>query len=282
VKVRHGSLTLLAAAAFVLFLGPLEGSARADASECVKSSEEGLLARDKGRLRDARQRFVTCAADACPKPLRIDCARWLEDVESSLPTVVFGARDAKGEDLFDVDVFVDGERVVGHEQGKAVALDPGPHVVRFERAKTGKTTELKVLLRAGEHNRSILATLATAEERATPRSDGISSSSKPSSSSVSIPAVVLGGVGILALGSFGFFALEGSGEKDRLATSCSPRCTDAQVSDLRTDYLVADVSLGVGVVALGLAALFWFTHDPDRRADAAPPQVGRFARTIWK
>src|SRR5207248_1806862 len=115
--IQHGVLTmaLLMMGGGVVPFG--EHVARADGArdECLKGSEEGIAARDRGNLRDARKRFVTCAADACPKAMRIDCARWLEDVEASIPTVVFGAKDARGGDIFDVSVYVDGEHITGHE-----------------------------------------------------------------------------------------------------------------------------------------------------------------------
>jgi hypothetical protein len=256
-------------------------AARADSAECVKGSEDGLAARDRGRLREARKHFVTCAADACPKTLRIDCARWLDEVDSSLPTVVFGARDPAGADVFDVAVFVDGEKVTGHEQGKAVALDPGPHAVRFERAPY-KPATLKVLLRSGEHNRPILATFASDGEADKPADkpkerDEAPTHKDDSSFHVPTASIVFGAVGVAALGSFAFFALSGAHEKDRLQGICSPHCTDDQVSVLKTRYILADVSLGVGIIALGVAAYFWLT---DRSPQ--PTSYGRFARTIWK
>jgi hypothetical protein len=238
------------------------GEARADgAAECLRGSEEGLAARDHGRLREARKRFVSCAADACPKSLRIDCARWLEEVEASLPTVAFGAKDARGADLFDVSVYVDGERVLGHEQGKAIALDPGPHTVRFERPGA-KPVEERVLLRAGERNRSIIGSFTADAE---PKARSLTTEQKtpdvlpPSRSGSGVPVIslALGGVGLAALGGFTFFALTGQRERTRLEEACSPGCTDAQIDGLKTRYILADVSLGVGIVALGLAAYFW-------------------------
>jgi hypothetical protein len=240
--------------------------ARADAAvECLKNFEDGVASRERGKLRDARKHFVACAADACPKALRIDCARGLDEVDASLPTIVFGAKDARGADLFDVNVLVDGERVVGHEQGKAVALDPGPHVIRFERP-SAKPVEERVLLRAGEHNRPMIARFLPEKDS---EKDPLAPKKpeRPQAREAGVPTatIVLGALGLSAMGSFTFFAVTGSDEKDRLRTSCAPGCTDDQIGGLRTRYVLADVSLGVGIVALGLAAYLWLTAAPQRR-----------------
>jgi hypothetical protein len=38
-----------------------------------------------------------------------------------------------------------------------------------------------------------------------------------------------------------------------LRNSCAPKCSDSAVSQVRTKLLVADISLGVGVVSLAVA-----------------------------
>ncbi len=282
-----------------VFAFALPDRARADgptANECIKASEDGLALRDRGKLRDARRSFVTCASDSCPKALRIDCARWLEDVDGSLPTVVFGAKDGRGADLFDVTVLVDGDRVVGHEQGKALPLDPGPHTIRFER-KDRKPVEERVLLRAGERNRPIIAQFGDPPADKGDKGDKGDKSDKgdkgdkgdktppKSDGNVPILAYVLGAVGVAGLGSFTFFALNGASEKDRLRTQCSPTCSDQQVSTLKTDFIIADVSLGVGIVALGVATYLFLTSSsgsPSSGSSRTSYDHQRFARTIWK
>jgi hypothetical protein len=266
-------------------LASLAGARPADAQpggSCVQASEKGLDARDRGALRAARAHFVTCAADACPKAMRVDCARWLDEVDTSLPTIVVGAKDARGADLFDVRVRVDNDPIDDVQSGRPIVLDPGPHVVRFERGKPPavEVREVKVLLRTGERNRSVLATMGGANEPEKATKE------EPSSSSVPTATWIFGAVGLVALGSFGTFGVLGLQEKDRLHTACSPNCNDRDVSALRADYLIADISLGVGIVALGLATYFLLTND---RAPSAHPAANaanaanqRFARTIWK
>jgi hypothetical protein len=135
---------------------------------------------------------------------------------------------------------------------------------------------VKVLLRTGERNRSVIATMDGGRDDRPDdaRRDDAREGEKPSGN-VPTATWVFGGIGILALGSFGTFAVLGAQEKARLRTTCSPACSDSEVSTLRRDYLVADISLGVGIVALGLATIFLLTKSGGH-ADQ------RFARTIWK
>lgn len=256
-------LAVVVTAAGVFFSG---ADARADNAECLKGFEQGTAARDRGKLREARRQFVTCAADTCSKTLRVDCAKLLDDVESSLPTVVFGAKDARDADVFDVSVYVDGERVVGHDEGKAVPFDPGPHVVRFER-EGSKPVEEKVLLRAGERNRHVIARFGEEEAKAEkPARKEPPPKAAATTSSVPTSSIVLGAIGLGAVGSFVFFALTGSQEKDRLQSTCAPGCADADVSSLKTSYIAADISLGVGIVALGVATYLLLTNDTPQRS----------------
>jgi hypothetical protein len=240
---------------------PAQAPPGADA--CVRLSERGLAARDKGLLREARGHFISCAADSCPKALRVDCSRWLDELEATLPSIVAGSREEGGIDLFDVKVYVDGVPAVEPSEGKAIALDPGPHVVRFERAGS-EPVEIKIMLRAGEHNRPVLATFAKKASAPPPKPSGEPWRPKSEPEKGKGPpalAWIFGGIGIVGIGAFTGLAISGSSEKDRLRGVCSPNCTDDQVGSVKGQYIAADVSLGIGIVALGLATYFFLKGD---------------------
>jgi hypothetical protein len=73
-----------------------------------------------------------------------------------------------------------------------------------------------------------------------------------------VAAYVLGGVGVVALGSFAAFALSGKSAESAM-DGCKPACTQAQADKMRLRYLLADVSLGVGVAALGVGGYLYFS-----------------------
>src|SRR5262249_40486702 len=68
----------------------------------------------------------------------------------------------------------------------------------------------------------------------------------------------LGGVGVAALGVFSGFAISGlSARGDLDEKNCRPNCPEADLDVVRGRFLVADISLGVSVVALGAATLVY-------------------------
>jgi hypothetical protein len=83
-------------------------------------------------------------------------------------------------------------------------------------------------------------------------------------------------LGAAALGSFAFFALTGKSDENDLRDSCSPNCPESDVDSVRTKYLVADISLGVGIASLGAATWLFVTSRNERRESAhrTPPVLG--------
>jgi hypothetical protein len=68
---------------------------------------------------------------------------------------------------------------------------------------------------------------------------------------------MLGGVGVAALGSSTYLGLTSKADLAALRRDCAPNCTDSQVNGVRDRMIVADVALGVGVVAIVAAAWIW-------------------------
>jgi hypothetical protein len=140
--------------------------ASADVQACLAASEKGQRARTAGKLREAREQFLVCSSDGCPAMVRRDCAQWQGEVIATLPSVVLGAKDRGGRDLFDVTVSVDGETLVRKLDGKSLPIDPGPHTFKFETAGAPPVIE-RALVKEGEKTRVITVTFAIG----TPSSD---------------------------------------------------------------------------------------------------------------
>jgi len=251
----------------------LAAEASADSKQCVAANDDGTGLRQQGKLVEAREKFLICAAASCPKIVRDECQGLVQKLDASIPTVVFAVSDAQGNDLTNVKVTLDGVLVASSLDGRAVPLNPGEHRVKIETADGG-VLERSLLAREGEKNRTFsLVVGAKAETPAppvakTPAPEQRAPSPGPSSH-VSPLAWVLGGVGVVALGSFSYFALRGKSQENDLESSCAPNCSHDDYSSMKQKYLVADVSLGVGVLALG-AATYFFLH-PTK--EAPPPAV---------
>ena len=250
----------------------IDATAFADDKEaCLRAAERTQELKDARRLLEARAAARACEADTCPAVARSDCAKWLEEIEAALPTIVVRAEDATGSDRVDVEVLVDGKSITKRLDGSAIPLDPGQHHVVYRAPGAGEVAQ-DLLLAQGEKNRRVLVRL---EGRA-----DTTSNEGPRSGRGPWPWV-LGGVAVVALGSFAFFGARALSKKDDIESSCASThsCTQSQKDALFTSALVADVSLGVAVVAGGLAT-WLFLRTPSGDVTVAPSTSGAVAR--WR
>jgi hypothetical protein len=270
INAVRGMFAVLAATTTLL---ATETAARADDREqCASAADQAQQLRDEGKYRRAREQLLVCARDVCPAPIKRDCLDWLTQVENTAPTVVFGAKDAT-RDLSDVKVSVDGVAVTDRLDGKPVQMDLGKHIVKFE--YQGQTKEEDVIIGAGQKNRNVTVTFGTA---AAPGGPGGGPTPPPggetSKSGSIVPALVVGGIGVVALGSFAVFGLGGKSDVSHLEDTCKPHCAESDVDKARTKLIIADISLGVGIVALGVATYLLVTRpkiDADVKTGQAPP-----------
>lgn len=262
--MRKSSQTVPRAAALLVVgiaMLPGQQARAADAkAQCIAAYEQGQKLKQESKLSEARKQLLVCIRDVCPDALSHECEQWLKEVDGAMPSVVFAAKGPKGTDVTDVRVTVDGKVVTEKLDGKAIPMDPGDHTFKFEYGDA-PPIEQSVLVREGEKLRAINVNFGGGG------SDPGPGTPKPEPGAVhSTPAMayVLGGLGIVALGSFTYFGLTGKSKADDLQ-SCKPYCDKSEVDATRTKLIVADVSLGVGLVSLGIATYLFLS-----KPDAAP------------
>jgi hypothetical protein len=249
-----------AALAFVPFLLP--HMARADEIDrCLAAHPEAQRLRLEGKLRAARTDLLLCARELCPGVVRAECGRWLGEVDGLLPSIVVSARTAGGADVSDARVLVDGEALLDHLDGRPLALDPGSHQIRVESPGFLPFEETAVLSE-GDKARSLVLTLSPAHPTAAAGTapEGAAPSSSGTTRPVPVTVYVAGGIALAGLASFGTFGLLGRSEYFNLKSTCSPGCSSAQDSPVRTKLIAADVSLGVSIAALVGGAIFYLTR----------------------
>ncbi|HEY6463012.1 MAG TPA: hypothetical protein VIY73_22740, partial [Polyangiaceae bacterium] len=146
--MQRSSLFALALAVASASFGPAARGADPKA-ECIAAADHGQSQRDEGHYLRARESFAVCLRDVCPKIVVQSCTRWMRELEDAMPTVTLAAKDAAGQDLTAAHVTVDGAPLTEVLDGKPVAVDPGPHVLRFEKAGS-EPAEEHIVLGAGE------------------------------------------------------------------------------------------------------------------------------------
>lgn len=234
------------------------GGARADQKDdCKAASERGQVLALSGHLGAARTEFLACARDECPTIIVRDCVAQLARVDENLGSVVVTATDGSGRSVTRVAVSLDGEPLLSILDGRATSIDPGVHRFRFE-VSGQPPIERGVVVEEGAKLQRVAVTFpALGVERAREERPA----ERPGQQ---FPAArwILGGVGVVALGGFAYFGLRGVSQSSDLRSRPNGDFTDDEVSSLKTKLRVADVCLGVGVVALGIATWLFLTQPP--------------------
>lgn len=176
-------------------------------------------------------------------------------MEGLLPSVVLLANDDQGRALHDVSLRVDGSVITTVLDGKPLHLDPGVH--RFELASEGhEAWEQEVVVRTGEKNRRVRAVLR--------RSGADNVGTEPSEETSLPPASwLLFGVGAAAVGTGLYLGLDARADVADMRDTCAPRCPSSEVDGAQRRLLIADVALGVGLVAAGAATWLWMNGQPE-------------------
>jgi hypothetical protein len=224
--------------------------------QCADAYHAAQELKLSGELTLARDKLIFCAGESCPDAVRDSCAKWLNEVKDALPTIVVAAKGPAGEDLVDVRVFVDGELLTERLDGRAAAIDPGAHRLRFERLDgQSPPVERQLVIREGIKNRTVELRFDAPESP-----EPITPIATPDRAAP-IGAYVVGAVGLAALGVFTGLAVAGTGEVTDLRDSCGQThsCSDAEIDSARNKLIVADVFLYSGIACLGVG-IGWLVY----------------------
>jgi hypothetical protein len=218
--------------------------ALAGPKECIAAADEGQKLRDDGKLNAARDRFILCADKKCPGVVAKQCSQWL----------------------------IDGTAVLQSIEARALPIDPGEHVVRFELA-SGQGVEDKVILRPGEKNKMVelsfqpKAPPPPVAQPVTPPPPPV----VPESRGFQVPLLGWVGLGVGVVGGVMTvaFAVSANSDESSLRSTCAPTCDSSKKSGIDTKVVLANVGLGIGLVGLGVAVV---TTVLANTGPAAPPK----------
>lgn len=225
-------------------------------AECARAYEQAQEQRKSGQLVAARDALRLCSRDECPDFIHSDCVSWHGEVQAELPTLVFSAT-SQGRDLADVTVAVGGKVLATRLEGQVLELDPGEYDVRF--SAPGMVPQVvRFVVARGERNRLLRVELVPVAAKVPPPAPVVV---VPTSRSLAAPAI-FASAALVGVGGFVALGAWGRSSESKLELRCSPRCDHDEVTAVRSKYVLADVSLGVGVVSLALAAYTYFRASP--------------------
>lgn len=240
--------------------------AQSEREQCANAADQAQQLRDEGKYRRAREQMLLCARDVCPGPIKRDCLDWLRQLDDVAPSVVFAAKEGN-KDLTDVKVTMDGQPVASSLDGRPMPVDLGKHVFRFEH--NGQTQDAEVVIGAGQKGRNISVTFGAATPPPPPPPPA--GDKGGDGGSIVLPLVV-GGIGLAAIGVGAGFGLSGKSAVDDLQ-KCKPKCAQSDVDSARTKLIVADISFIAGAVLIAGAVVLYLVR-PKVDADARAEKTG--------
>ncbi|HEY4116359.1 MAG TPA: hypothetical protein VGM56_00835 [Byssovorax sp.] len=254
--------------AAVLVAGP---AAADDKNVCATAYDDTQSLKKAGRLHDAREQAALCVRTVCPSFMRVDCARWLGEIEAAEPSVVFEVKDAHGADTTAVRVTLDGKPWLTELDGQAKLIDPGRHTLRFELPDASSKDE-DLVVREQEKGRLVQVLF-----------DGAAPTT-PSTPSPSIAPWILGGVGVALAGAgvaMGVVVLGAKSDVDKLCPGavCPSDDVKSQAdgsrSTVNTLGPISTTAMALGGVAIGAAVVWLVVRKPAQiRATGVVPMFG--------
>jgi len=251
---RHAPGIVLAIASSLS--SPLVSAEPISKDQCIDAHSRGQDAREQGKFSLARKLFLTCAQPSCPPLVQSDCARFADDLTREQPSLTFAARDARGGDLPDTEVYVDDNLIASRlDDGKPHDVDPGKHIVRF--TSGGKDQTITLVVGTGEKGRPVIATFP-AINAPTSTAGGPPDAGEPEVKTVH-PAGsrLLIGAGAAATATGVLLGVLGVHKVPSNCSISSNRCTAVPGDPVfaQAKSVMQEVDLGIAVGTAGVAAL---------------------------
>ena len=235
--------------------------------ECLSANESAISLRKGRKLRAAREQLLTCAAASCPADIRNECVRRVDEVNASLPSVVFQANDSAGSDLTEVRVTMDGAPFADKLEGDALVVDPGPHTFHFESGAYKPVDRSLVVQEGGKarHERIVFAAPDTGSATGTNQSKTAAADTTRARKTYEILALSSAGVGLVGLGIGTAFGLKSVASHNSASAVCPSDCDSHGVElwdQARSAGNIATVGFAVGAAGIAGAAVLWFVARP--------------------
>jgi hypothetical protein len=249
-------------------------------AECLTANDKSISLRNERKLLASRKELLGCAASTCPAEVRKECMRRIDQVNASLPTVVFEAKDGTGNDLTAVKVIMNGELLVDKLDGSALTLDPGAHNFTFEAPGQPPITK-QLVIREGQKDRREVLQFGTPPATPAPGAAPIAKTTPNPAIETSVDqvtsstggtqkvlALVAGGVGVVGVGVGTIFGLQSMSKNNDATAKCPGACSDQAGVELwneaRSAGNISTIGFVVGGVGLATGAILWFTAKPSR------------------
>lgn len=277
-SVTRGRIAVTAIGAWLLLTPSVRSEPATSSDEassgkrdaCAGAFEQSQILRRQGRLQSTRAHLAVCQ-ESCPASVKARCDEWARELESAMPSFRPEAHDRAGKPLSNVWLRLDGRVLARELQGQAFEADPGTHRITFV-AHDGSEKQMSIALREGQKQVPIVATFSHLQAPPPAQRQPSEDRAPPTG------ALVLGGVGAVALLAAGTLTLIGHLERAELEDCKDVGCEDEDVDAVASKWYAAGVLAGVGVLALSGAGVWWaVSGEPSAERDrsaARPVRLG--------
>jgi hypothetical protein len=255
-------------------------------TSCAEAYESSQETRASGHLQEARTGLAFCAQTECPAFVQKDCARWLEEVDRELPSIVISVAGLDPEAARQASLKIDGVAVADALAGKAVSLNPGKHELTLE--SPGEPAVVRqIMAMQGVQNRAVEFRVGTAALEASAEPTLSLDQPGATASPLRSYAYVAWGVGAVGLGVFGVFGTLGRADAKSLKQDCpavDPEgvadgvCLESDFEERKSSYqtknLIADIGLITGIVAAAGGTVLFFMSAPKAPSSDTPSTAG--------
>jgi hypothetical protein len=231
-------------------------------AECLAASEASLQAGNARKRLAEREHLVACAEPSCPKVIREECERRLDEVNRRISTVVFDIRDAGDHPVTEVTIIVDGRVLAAHVSDEPVPLDPGEHHFLF-RALGQPELARDLVIREAERDRQIRIRVGEKKAPPSPASRPLGRATASSARSQRVVALVSTGVAAVGLGAGTVFGLRALSQRNQARGACPEACAESAGveawENARRSGNYSTASFIMAGVAGAAAAVLWLT-----------------------
>jgi len=238
--------------------------------QCIDANARAQDLRREGKLGAARAELGVCTARSCPRAVRSDCIKRLDELETAQPTIAFEVKDATGGDVMSVKVTVDGALLAPSLAGTAIPLDPGPHTVTLEANGLAADTRTIVITEGqkGRRERVVLGAppASVSPPASGPALSGTTNDHRQGWGTQRIAGVVTGGVGVAGLAFGGVLGALTLAAKSKQVSDCESATVCANPGGAQTDHSRGETDgtlATVGFIAAGAlvaaGAVLFFT-----------------------
>lgn len=249
---------------------------------CARAYESAQESRAAGQLQETQTRLSVCARSECPSFVQKDCARWLEEVEHELPSVILEARGLDAESARQLGVTIDDRPIPDALGGGPISLDPGRHELVAESPSGARVTRV-IVAQQGVQNRVVRLDVGP-EQRSLAATD-VAFDTGSGASPLRPYAYVAWGLGAIGLGTFAVLGTLGRADERALRDDCpevtdDPSlltrgvCLDATWQERRDTYqrefVLADIGLVTGLAGMAAGTVLFILTASDDDSAVSP------------